>query len=98
MGKCISKHPSVLTISLSEKDLAKANEIWNSFTAEGIESIEGIPRRQGDQSGNQLCEYSNVSRNNDVVKQQQNYSVLVNNTVLHENYAGKLFLFFYGSR
>ncbi|XP_012159425.1 uncharacterized protein LOC101454169 isoform X4 [Ceratitis capitata] len=51
MGKCISKHPSVLTIALSEKDLAAANQIWSKFA----ESSEYIALK--DEHGNQLCEY-----------------------------------------
>ncbi|XP_039965404.1 uncharacterized protein LOC120777899 isoform X1 [Bactrocera tryoni] len=55
MGKCVSKHPSVLTIALSEKDLAAANHIWSKFA----ESTEYIALK--DEHGNQLCEYYYVS-------------------------------------
>ncbi|XP_054732720.1 uncharacterized protein LOC129240765 [Anastrepha obliqua] len=63
MGKCVSKHPSVLTIALSEKDLATANQIWSKFA----ESTEYIALK--DEHGNQLCEYYYV--NGKKQKQQQ---------------------------
>lgn len=55
MGKCVSKHPSLLTIALSEKDLAAASHIWSKFA----ESTEYIALK--DEDGNQLCEYYYVS-------------------------------------
>ncbi|XP_037932048.1 uncharacterized protein LOC119666840 [Teleopsis dalmanni] len=56
MGKCVSKHPSLLTIAISEKDLATANQIWSKFA----ESTEYIALK--DEHGNQLCEYYYVSK------------------------------------
>ncbi|XP_067644587.1 serine-rich adhesin for platelets isoform X3 [Eurosta solidaginis] len=65
MGKCISKHPSVMTIALSEKDLATANQIWSKFA----ESTEYIGLK--DEHGNQLCEYYYVSGKKKRKKKQQ---------------------------
>ncbi|XP_053956519.1 uncharacterized protein LOC128862111 isoform X2 [Anastrepha ludens] len=69
MGKCVSKHPSVLTIALSEKDLATANQIWSKFA----ESTEYIALK--DEHGNQLCEYYYVNGKKQKQQQKQQQKV-----------------------